>query len=670
MRDFGVHASAVADASAQYAEGRGLDEALGSLYRNPDGSLDGLGLALLHRAEPARYAAALAAALGVPDEAAAAAAGRLRDRTAGGGFLLTGAEAVALLLAGAGVRIAFGYPGTSELAICDALGRVPGVTMVNARGDKEAAFMSAGASLLSAGAGASVLHGARGLTNAAGAIADARRNEHGSLAVVGLPSTASARYLPPHGENDLLAGIGVFAKSACELGAGDEDAFMETFAAAAGEVAGPPSGPVLVGLPQDVAEAAWLSCQALDRACRALDRAPASQRADQDGAARAAAMISAAGRVVVLADDYLLNYPDSGPALAAFCERSGAIVLQVHYRRGPMLFDRIDPREVPAFAGWLDPASGDQRRLLAAADLLVTLEDRNMYPRVTGGMPDCPKLALTSDAAKVRKNGYLGAADLLLEGHVTARLSDITRRLPSARPCWADAGALRRSPVTAPETPAPAARSLRDRVGAAFAAALATVPEPILVDDGQMFGGLLAESHDRFPADLRIFGGHGGFVGSGISYATGLALARDDAHVLCSLGDQAFGNGFQGLVAAVEQCAPVVFALCNNGGSVSLLKQARAAGRRFFDNGAEPFLGNSPVEPAAVAAAMGVMVESVDFTGLSPDQLGAAAALLEEVLVKALIARRPYLVELRLPAEPGAWDGIWLTRGLDEQGAR
>jgi acetolactate synthase-1/2/3 large subunit len=669
MQAFGVHTSAVADARAQHADGQGLDDALGSLYRNPDGSLDGLGLALLHRAEAARYAAGLAAALGVPDEAAAAAAGRLRDRTAGGDFLLTGAEAVALLLADVGVRIAFGYPGTSELAICDALGRMPAVTMINARGDKEAAFMSAGASLLVAGTGASVLHGARGLTNAAGAIADARRNEHGSLAVVGLPSTASAKYLPPHGENDLLAGIGVFAKSSCELAAGDEDAFMETFAAAAGEVAGPPSGPVLVGLPQDVAEKAWLSCRALDRARPAAAHA-AGHEADQDWAGRAAGMISAAERVVVLADDYLLRYADAGPALAAFCERSGAVVLQVHYRRGPMLFDRIDPREVPAFAGWLDPASGGQRRLLAAADLLVTLEDRNMYPRVTGRMPDCPKLALTSDAAKVRKNGYLGTADLLVEGHVTGQLGAITRRLPAGRPCWADASALRQVPVTAPETPAPAARTLRDSVGAAFAAALATVPEPILVDDGQMFGGLLAESHDRFPADLRIFGGHGGFVGSGISYATGLALAQDDAHVVCSLGDQAFGNGFQGLVAAVEQCAPVVFALCNNGGSVSLLKQARAAGRRLFDNGAEPFLGNSPVEPAAVAAAMGVTVESIDFTGLTPDELGAAAVQLEELLVKALVARRPYLVELRLPAEPGAWDGIWLTRGLDEQAAR
>lgn len=662
MQALGVHASAVADARARHAGGQGLDGALGGLYRHPDGSPDGLGLALLHRADPDRYAAGLAAALGADEAAAAAAAGRLRDRTAGGDFLLTGAEAVALLLADAGVRIAFGYPGTSELAVCDALGRVPAVTMVNARGDKEAAFMGAGASLLSAGTGASVLHGARGLTNAAGAIADARRNEHGSIAVVGLPSTTSARYLPPHGEDDLLAGVGVFAKSSCELAAGDEDAFVETFAAAAGQVVGPPCGPVLVGLPQDVAEAAWLPCRALERARPAT----ADARSPATGPGLAAELVSRAARIVVLADDYLLRYPDAGPALAAFCERSGAIVLQVHYRRGPMLFDRIDPREVPAFAGWLDPASARQRRLLETADLLVTLEDRNMYPRVTGSLPACRKLALTSDAAKVAKNGYLREADLLLEGPVTSLMSAITRRLPAPRPCWADPGALRQVPVTAAETPGHAARSLRDCVGEAFAAALASVPAPVLVDDGQMFGGLLAEYHDRFPAGLRIFGGHGGFVGSGISYATGLALAARDAHVVCSLGDQAFGNGFQGLVAAVEQCAPVVFALCNNGGSVSLLKQARAAGRRYFDDGAEPFLANSPVEPAAVAAAMGVTVESIDFTGLSPGQLGAAGAQLEQVLVKALIARRPYLVELRLPAGASAWDGIWLTRGLDE----
>src|SRR5688572_22465744 len=111
---------------------------------------------------------------------------------------VTGADAIAAALYAAGVRHVFAYAGTSELALCDAIDRVDANMLVNGRGDKESAFMAAGASVLEPLRGAAVLHGARGLTNAAGALADVRRSEVGTMFVVGLPSTTSARFLPPH----------------------------------------------------------------------------------------------------------------------------------------------------------------------------------------------------------------------------------------------------------------------------------------------------------------------------------------------------------------------------------------------------------------------------------------------------------------------------------------
>ena len=137
----------------------------------------------------------------------------LERRRPEGELVLTGAEVVALLLREADVRRVFAYAGTSELALCDRIARTPGVELVNGRGDKESAFMAGGASLLTAGAGAAVIHAARGLTNAAGAVADLRRNEVATTLIVGLPSTGSAPYLPPHGEHGLLRGIGSFAKA-------------------------------------------------------------------------------------------------------------------------------------------------------------------------------------------------------------------------------------------------------------------------------------------------------------------------------------------------------------------------------------------------------------------------------------------------------------------------
>jgi acetolactate synthase I/II/III large subunit len=648
MRVYGLYGSVLGPARSALAAGAGLDEVLAQLYRKPTGADDGLALALLQTADPGPYAAALAAALDVDPAAAAAAADRLR--VAREDFLLTGAEASALLLARAGAEIVFAYPGTSELAVCDAVARLPATRLVNARGDKEAAFMAAGASASAAGRGAAILHGARGLTNAAGGIADARRNECGSLAVVGLPSTASAPYLPPHGEPDLLAGIGTFARSWYELDR-DPASFLAVFAAAVADLRRP-YGPVLVGLPQDVAQEAWLPWPVLCSRERPAPRPAPSHD-------RLVAAVAGAARVAVLVDDYYLRYPSASATLGEFAARTGAVVLQVRYQRGPMLFDRLDPETVPGFAGWLDPADGEQQKLLADADLLVTLEDRNMYQRVVGELPACRKVALSSDPDKVRKNDYLAGDDLLVAGDVAELLRAVTRELPERRAAWLDPARVPGMPPV--EVPSPAARDRRDRVAGAVAGALAAVDAPVLVDDGQMFGGLLAEAHDRFPAGLRIFGDHGGFVGGGIAYATGLALAEPGSTVLCTLGDQAFGNGLQGLVAAVEQRAPVTFLVCNNGGSVSLLKQARAAGERLLDDGAEPFLANSPVSASAVAAAMGLGVVRVDC-------VDGPGAELQEVVTRALSAGTPQLVELLLPADADAWAGIWITGGFDERG--
>jgi hypothetical protein len=148
---------------------------------------------------------------GITGAAARTAASAAVDAIAGWEVRCTGAEAIAAVLRQAGVTHVFAYAGTSELAMCDAIDRSHDVALVNGRGDKESAFMAAGGSLLRANRAAAILHAARGLTNAAGAVADARRNEAGTMFVVGMPSTGSARFLPPHGEPDLLGGMRAFA---------------------------------------------------------------------------------------------------------------------------------------------------------------------------------------------------------------------------------------------------------------------------------------------------------------------------------------------------------------------------------------------------------------------------------------------------------------------------
>jgi acetolactate synthase-1/2/3 large subunit len=586
---------------------------------------------------------------------------------------LTGAEAVASILAASGVGKVFIYAGTSELALGDAIERVDGVQLINGRGDKESAFMAAGASLLEPNRGVAVLHGARGLTNAMGAVADARRSEAGTLFIVGLPSTASARFLPPHGEPDLLAGMSGLVDWHWQAGpvpaddgsrAREADRFAAQLRRALAFSSRAPHRPAMFGVPQDVAEQRWLPLAAL--AMPAPGLAPAIDQAALESAVE---HLMRAERPLVLVDDPALRFAGIRPALDRLSQTLGAPVLQVCYRRGPMLFERLRRDEVTNFVGWIDRFNPAHEELLRSCDLLLTVEDRNIYERVVGPLPECPKIAVNTFPEKVLKNEYLAENDVLVAGDPALVLRAVDKMLQrrsgaAARASWF--GPAAHDPDTvAPEKAGASVRRGRQSVVRALAGVLASWDRPVLVDDSQMFGGLVAEHYDDLPHGLRVFGGHGAFVGSGLAYATGLAIANENVRVMCTLGDQSFTNSFQGLVAAAQERARVLYVVCNNGESVSLKKQGAAshgsADRAYLSNPAD-------LRYHAVAEALGIPVEvvAVPLDG-PPDAVDASIQRLSAALTEAAKVAGPSMIELVLPSAPTVWAGIWITEGFDRR---
>lgn len=661
LNGFGLYPSQV---RAACATGGTVEEVVRALLTHATGEPNGLTLGLVQDAGQQAFVEAMAAVL----RCSAAGIEHLVGEAVPDSedVLLTGAEAIALGLHRAGVQVVFAYAGTSELSLCDAFARLG--LLVNGRGDRESLFQAGGASRLRPGNGAAVLHGARGLTNALGALADIRRNEMGTVAVVGLPSTGSAPFLPPHGEPELVATAGAFAKSWYELGAVPEDpegrrAAVDVFATmlrqSIEDSLEAPYGPVLLAIPQNVAEAAWVPLAALPEIAGAR-----TDRADAEGLRSAAELLASARRTVVLIDDYALMHDGVRPALAAFSARTGSPVLQVKYRRGPMLFERLDDTAVPGFLGWYDPADPAHRSVLDSADLLVTVEDRNMYPRVVGELPPCRKIAVTSKPSAVQKNGYLGPDDLLVHADVVAALEALTAAVEygGAERCWYAEPAEGRRAARVPK----AAATIRSGLARAIGATAARLSQQVvLVDDSQMFGGMLAEEYNVFPSGMRVFGGHGGFVGSGITVATGLALGEPSAKVICCLGDQGFTNSMQGLVAAVQESAPVTFLVCNNGGAVSLRKQSRPTG--LLDDGRHVYLDNAAGSSyTEVASAFGVQSRRVDLSGWHDrDQITTRLETFAHALNAAADHPGPTLIELVLPADPEFWTGVWITEGFE-----
>jgi acetolactate synthase I/II/III large subunit len=626
----------------------------------PDGLVRGL--LLTGGREP--FVKGLATLFETPQDAVETALDEYLRKAGHQDLVLTGADVVAIELRRARVQEVFAYAGTSELALCDRIARTPGLQLVNSYGDKECAFMAGGASLIRPGRASAILHGARGSTNALGAIADLRRNEVGVLLLVGMASTGSAPFLPPHAEPGLLTTLGAFAKGCYEAESSASDTIVNQIRTLIRLARTRPFGPTILGLPQDLSEKAWIPWECVAR--------PASTRingrvSNLEGLARA---LVSARRPLILVDDYFLSYPQARTRLATFSRLIGAPVLQVRYRRGPMLFERLSSVEVTSFLGWFDPHDSFHRQLISESDLIITLEDRNLYPRVVGRLPDSPKIAITSCGDRTSKNGYLTPSDTLIEGDVGEILShlngsSILRKSPRAgHRWWTEYDLKSTSPLSQARTSA--SRMIRTGIVEALVQAFGTVQSPVLVDDSQMFGGLLSEDYDRFPTRLRIFGSHGGFVGCGIGYATGLAIGDPGVTVVCALGDQGFTNGLQGLVAAGHEQARVTFLVCNNGGSVSLRKQSQFDDQRSFDGGKHEYLNNAGnIHCTEVASALGIPAISIDLSQSSRDTLARAIEEFAERLLDNILSSGPRLIELRMPPTEDLWTGVWATTGSE-----
>lgn len=515
--------------------------------------------------------------------------------------------------------------------------------------------MAAGAGALSGETALAVLHGARGLTNALGAVADVRRSELPVLCVVGLPARGAASYLPPHAEPDLITSASRFASLAVdctELDSLVPGGFLRMLSRALQPV----SGPALLGVPQDVATTRFVP-----RAALSHNDPPIPYPLPDLAAARAAT--ARAARPVVLIDDYLLRAGESAErALGEFARTLGAPVFQVAYRRGPMLFQQARDHLIPTLHGAYDPGDPCQRQIIAQADLLITVEDRNMYPRVVGPLPLCPKITITSRPEASWKNGYLRAGDIVLEGDPGRILRALADEIcPDLRTDTAPA--LDRPGHTA-GSGSPSAKALVQALGDT----LAHLERPVLIDDSQMLGGLVSRHFTLLPASVRVLASHGGFVGSGLAMAVG--TASSSGPVLCLLGDQGFTNGAGALAAAGQLGAPLVAVVCNNGSSVSLRTQAEADGLDLGDLRTSLLGNNNRMNYAAIARGYGISARSMHWPGdtSDPDAIATAAQRVLATLTDAQASNRPFLLELITPDDPEFWAGVWNTNGFDSPG--
>jgi acetolactate synthase-1/2/3 large subunit len=531
----------------------------------------------------------------------------------------TGARILVDHLVAHGVDTAFCIPGESYLAVLDALHDAP-VRLAVARHEAGAANMAEAYGKLTGRPGICLVTRAPGATHAAVGVYTAFQDSTPLVLLVGQVPRAH-RGREAFQELDYDRTFGGIAKWVVEAErAGD----LPQIAARAFHTAlsGRP-GPVVVALPEDVlAEEADVD----DEPPRAPDR-PVPDAADVE---RVRSLVAAAERPLVIVGGGGWS-ARAAADLRAWAEASAVPVLASFRRQ-----DYLDNRS-PSYAGAL--TIGHPPALAARvleADLLIALGTR---------------------LGEIATRGYTTLEPPRTPQplvHVHPDPDELGRVFVADVPVVADSGAFLSALRALPPVDGAGRAGWAESARAEYAASLVHRRGPGALD----LGDVVAHLREALPADAIVTNGAGNFsvwahrfysyrgyrsqlapcsgaMGYGVPAAVAAKIVHPERTVVCLAGDGDFQMSGQELAAAVQEDAPVVVLVVNNGmyGTIRMHQERHFPGR---------VSGTDLVNPdfVALARAYGAHAELVE-----------RSADFAAAFDRALRAGRPALLELPVDGE-------------------
>jgi benzoylformate decarboxylase len=519
---------------------------------------------------------------------------------------MSGKRAFLELLKQEGVDIVFGNPGTTELPLMDAFAVENEIKYV--LGLQEAALMAMADGYAQASGTLAVLnfHVAPGLGNAMGMLYDAQKAAAPILITAGQQDT---EYLAT--EPILSADLPTLARPLVKWAAqvhrlADLPRLVHR---AAKTALAPPTGPVFLALPGDILKAEG------EVDLMGPTRVGARLRGDLGEIAKAAAILAAAKRPVIMAGDAVAQ----SQAHAELVELAELIGAPVYAEFVPNTASF--PASHPLFRGHVIRLQTAVRKILDEYDVLVSagadLFTLSLPSNVDPMPPGMPLIHLDTDPWEIGKNYPANAAILGDPKSTLPELSAMVReRMTSAA-----RGEARARLQTASEASLADREALRAKARA-LAKTTPVQPLALLGANGDMLpkdAVVIEEALSSAPGIRQLirsddpqsyFGLRGGGIGWGLPAAIGIKLALPHRPVVALIGDGSALYTIQALWTAAHYRIPVVFVILNNT-SYRILKQ-RLHGLRGHAEQVDTYVGMELVNPA------------IDFVGLSRS-LGVAA---------------------------------------------
>ena len=552
--------------------------------------------------------------------------------------VISGKRAFLEILKQEGVDILFGNPGTTELALMDALAVDNEIRYV--LGLQEATVMAMADGYAQASGKLTVvnLHVTPGLGNAMGMLYDAQKAGSPILVTAGQHDQDFNRTEPI-----LYADLPPIARPLVKWS--DEvhriqDLPLMVHRAAKTALA-PPTGPVFLALPGDI-----LKLEA-DIDLMGPTRVPRGVRGDREAIAGAAKVLAGAKKPVIMAGDAVAQ-SRALAEMVALAELLGA----------PVYAELISntasfPSSHPLFRGAMARSQKAMRKIFDQHDVLLSvgadLFALSLPDDVQPISSDLKIVHLDSDPWELGKNFPTEAAIL---GCPKATLPELTEATRAAMPEAAQKAAQDRLKV-ASDAGRAELEKLRARAKgmagetpvqplALIHAISEILPKDAVVIDETVSssGGLrqLMKSDDP----QSYFGLRGGGIGWGLPASIGVKLALPDRPVICLSGDGSAMYTCQALWTAARYKLGVTFVIFNNT-SYRILKQ-RVFAQRGYAAQLDRYVGMELTDPA------------IDFVGLARS-LGIAGEQAKTVheatdlIAKAMAGNSPTLIDVALARE-------------------
>ena len=454
---------------------------------------------------------------------------------------------IARRLKAAGVEIVFTLSGGHLFSVYDGC-RDEGIRLIDTRHEQTATFAAEGWSKVTRSPGVAALTAGPGVTNGMSAMAAAQQNQS-PLVVLGGRAPASRWGMGSLQEIDHVPFVAPLARFAATASSADAAGRLVDEALRAAVTA--PSGVAFVDFPMDHA---FSMSQDSDIAARpgALTDLPTAPTPDGDALDRAAAMLAAAQRPVLMAGTNVW-WGHAEAALLRLAEERQIPVLMNGMARGTV------PADHPlAF-------SRARAKALGEADVALIVGVPMDFRLGFGGVFGSHTQLVVADRVKPEREHPRPVAAGLY-GDLTSILTALAATGDTGHQDWI--GELR--------TVETAARDLEKaelgddriplhpmRVYAELAQLLDR--DTIVVIDAGDFGSYAGRVIDSYLPGCWLDSGPFGCLGSGPGYALAAKLARPDRQVVLLQGDGAFGFSGMEWDTLVRHGVPVVSVIGNNG---------------------------------------------------------------------------------------------------------